>query len=44
MKIKTISASAIKTFETCPKKFYYEYILKRRAETHPAAVAGSSYI
>lgn len=41
MKIQSISASAIKTFETCPRKFYYEYVLKKRPSTHPAAVMGS---
>lgn len=42
MKIQSISASAIKTFETCPRKFYTEYILKQRPESHPAALMGSS--
>lgn len=41
MDIKKISASAIKTFETCPKKFYTEYVLKKRPPTHPAAAMGS---
>ena len=41
MNLTSISASAIKTFETCPRKFYNEYILKKRSETHPAAAMGS---
>lgn len=42
MEIRHISASAIKCFETCPHKFYHEYVLRIRGETHPAANAGSA--
>jgi len=41
MELKSISASAIKTFETCPKKFYTEYVLKQKPPTHPAASLGT---
>lgn len=41
MELKSISASAIKTFETCPKKFYTEYVLKQKPPVHPAAATGS---
>lgn len=41
MNIKSISASAIKTYDTCPYKFYTEYVLKKKLSPHPASNLGS---
>jgi hypothetical protein len=37
-----LSASKIKTFQSCPRKYYYEYLHKLPKEKHPAAALGSA--
>jgi len=43
MKLTKISASCIKTYETCPKKCYTEYILKIRPDANPSARLGKAF-
>lgn len=38
----TVSASKLKTFSSCPRKYYYEYVDKQPKEKHPAAALGSA--
>jgi hypothetical protein len=40
--ILTLSASRIKTFASCPRKFYYHYIEEHPDPMHPAAAMGSA--
>ncbi len=38
----TLSASKMKTFATCPKKYWYEYVQRSDKKKHPAAVLGTA--
>ena len=38
----TLSASKLKTFSSCERKFYYEYVDKRETKRHPAAALGTA--
>lgn len=38
----TLSASRIKSFSSCPRKFYYRYILEEPEPQNPAAAMGSA--
>ena len=40
--LTTLSASKLKTFSSCEKKYYYEYIEKACTDRHPAAALGTS--
>jgi hypothetical protein len=42
MELKSLSASKIKTFSSCPRKFMYEYIERQEKVKHPAAVMGTA--
>lgn len=42
-KIKTISASQINTYESCPLQWYYNYILKLIQLPNPAFIIGTAY-
>jgi RecB family exonuclease len=41
MIVETLSASSIKTFDTCPKKFWAECVKKFSVPTHPKTLRGS---
>jgi len=38
----TLSASKLKTFTACERKYYYEYIDRRESKKHPAAALGTA--
>src|SRR6185369_12394938 len=38
----TLSASKLKTYTSCPKKYWYEYVQKDDKTKHPAAVLGTA--
>jgi CRISPR/Cas system-associated exonuclease Cas4 (RecB family) len=38
----TLSASKLKTYSACPRKFYYEYMDRQESEKHPAAALGTA--
>ena len=40
--LKVLSASKLKTFNACNRKYYYEYVDKQPSKKHPAACLGSA--
>lgn len=42
MELTRLSASKMKTFSSCPRKFYYEYVERQRQPKHIAALMGSA--
>jgi len=40
--LSILSPSKLKTFLTCPRKYYYDYIERRPSEKHPAAALGTA--
>lgn len=40
--LHVLSASKLKTFESCARKYYYQYIERLLTERHPAAALGSA--
>ena len=40
--LEVLSPSKLKTFISCPKKYYYDYIERRPSIRHPAAALGSA--
>lgn len=41
-RLSRLSASKIKTFQSCPNKYRYEYVEKIRGPRHPAAAMGTA--
>jgi CRISPR/Cas system-associated exonuclease Cas4 (RecB family) len=42
MELPRLSASKLKTFSSCPKKFYYEYVDRQESTKHIAAIMGTA--
>jgi len=40
--LKVLSASKLKTFSACNRKYYYEYVDKQQTKKHPAAALGTA--
>jgi CRISPR/Cas system-associated exonuclease Cas4 (RecB family) len=42
VELPTVSATRIKTFASCPRKYYYQYVKKLPSVRHPAATMGTA--